>query len=89
MRTLPMDEIVDLPYGVQNERTYPIELSVQAGSEAWRVIHNLKQVKPSRFGTGAADDFTGWIWLAGKRTPVETAYWGGAVIWRLSDTEGV
>lgn len=85
MRTLSTDEIEGLRPGVESENAYPIQLSVQAGQEVWRVIHNMKQVTPSRFGTNDDDDYTGWIWLNGQKTPVETAYWGDVVIWRLSD----
>ena len=86
-KTLPAEEIASTAFGVQNEHTYPIQLSTQAGQEVWRVIHNLKQIKPSRFGTGGDDDYTGWIWLNGKKRLVETGYWGGVVVWRLSDDE--
>lgn len=85
MRTLSTDEIASLAPGVESDATYPIQLAIQAGQEVWRVIHGMKQVTPSRFGTADDDDWTGWVWLAGQRTPVETAYWGGVVIWRLSD----
>lgn len=87
MKTLSSYEIAGLPYGVDNGNTTPIELAVQAGQEVLRVIHDVKPITPSRFGTNEDDDYTGWIWLGGKRTPVETAYWGGALIWRLADDE--
>ena len=85
MKTLSTSEIASLVPGVERDNTYPIQLAIQAGEEVWRVIHNMQQVIPSRFGTNDDDDWTGWVWLAGKRTPVETAYWGDVLIWRLSD----
>ena len=85
MRTLSTGEISRLSPGKQDTNTYPIELSVQTGQEVWRVIHDLKQITPSRFDTDEDDVWTGWVWLGGKRTPVETAYWGDVVIWRLAD----
>ncbi len=94
MRTLSTSEIADLVPGVPSDEAYPIQLAAQAGQEVWRVIHGMQRVTPSRFGTNETnedddwdDDWTGWVWLAGKRTPVETAYRGDVLIWRLSDEQ--
>lgn len=67
----------------------PEAIMVSPGVFIERVVYDITEHAPNRFGSDAdpeeEPDLTGWIRHEGKRVPVETGFWGGALIWQLSD----
>ena len=87
---LDMSDAACVPFGQMTERTEQICISSNMGEVIYRVIHDVKTIKPSRFQYADADDEddqTGWIWLNGQRVAVETSYWGDVLIWRLAEPD--
>lgn len=65
------------------------DIMVGSGMFEQRTVYGVKRHVPNRFDEagypGALDDdWTGWIKYEGHRVAVETGYWGGALIWRLT-----
>ena len=82
---LSTSEAALVPFGRMTDNTEQVQISSNPGDVVYRVIHDIKTIVPSRFDNGEDDDDqTGWVWLNGRKMPVETAYYGDVVIWRLA-----
>jgi hypothetical protein len=85
---LSTSEAASVPFGRVTANTEQIHISYNMGEVIYRVIHDITTVVPSRFNNGEDDDDqSGWVWLNGRKVPVETAYYGDVVIWKLAEQE--